>query len=129
MTSSWFFLPTLFTTLSSLILSTYSSHHNLPFFLFISVTTSNSPYLHSPFVLLLQYPATRIGPNIFLSTFLSQIRKFFSSFAAKHRASEPYRNKISRTVFYTHETKFCIVCNPNSFPYVRIVGQRERVLS
>jgi len=31
-TSSWFFLPTLFTTLSSLILSTYPSHLNLPFF-------------------------------------------------------------------------------------------------
>jgi len=53
---------------------------------------SNSPYkCHtSSFVLLLQYPATHIGPNIFLSTFLSQTRKFFSSFAVKHRASEPH---------------------------------------
>ena len=53
---------------------------------------SNSPYncLTSSFILLLQYPATHIGPNIFLSTFLSQIRKFFSSFAVKHHASEPY---------------------------------------
>ena len=79
-----------FTTLSSLILSTCPSHLNLPFF--ISVTMSNSPYnyLTSSFVLLLQYPATHIGPNIFLSTFLSQIHKFFWPFAVKHHASEQY---------------------------------------
>ena len=62
------------------------------FSFFISVTMSSSPYncLTSSFVLLLQYPATHIGPNIFLSTFLSQIRKLFSSFAVKHHAYEPY---------------------------------------
>ena len=60
-------------------------------FLFL-LNMSNSPYncLTSSFVLLLQYPATHIGPDIFLSTFLSQIHKFFSSFTIKHHASEPY---------------------------------------
>ena len=58
----------------------HSSSPHVPaisiFLFFISVTMSNSPYnyLTSSFVLLLQYPATHIGPNIFLSTFLSQIR-------------------------------------------------------
>ena len=52
---------------------------------------SNSPYnCLTSFVLLLQYPAIHIGPNIFLSTFLSQIRKFFSTSAVKHHASESY---------------------------------------
>ena len=52
---------------------------------------SNSPYnCLTSFVLLLQYPATHIGPDIFLSTFLSQIRKIVSSFAVRHHASEPY---------------------------------------
>jgi hypothetical protein len=38
---------------------------------------SISPYncFTSSFVLLHQFPATHIGPNIFLRTFLSQIRK------------------------------------------------------
>ena len=55
-------------------------------------TMSNPSYnrLTSSFVLLLQYPATHIGPNTFLSTFLSQIHKIFSSFAVKHHVSEPH---------------------------------------
>ena len=59
---------------------THLLHMSQPFqsSFFISVTMSNSPYncLTSSFVLLLQYPAIHIGSNIFLSTFLSQIRKF-----------------------------------------------------
>jgi len=92
----------LFTTISSLILSTCPSHLNLPFV--ISVTMFNSPYncLTSSFVLLLQYPATHNGPNIFLSTFLSQIRKFFSSSAVKHHASEPYRTTGLNFLMNTH---------------------------
>ena len=41
----------------------------------------NSPYncLTSSFVLLLQYPATHIGKNIFLSIFLSQITQILGS--------------------------------------------------
>ena len=52
----------------------HSSSPHVPavsiFIFFISVTMSNSPYncLTSSFVLLLQFPATHIGPNIFLST-------------------------------------------------------------
>ena len=66
----------LFTTLSSLILSTCPSHLNLPFF--ISVSMSNSPYncLTSSFVLLLQYPATHIGPNIFSAPFFPKYANF-----------------------------------------------------
>jgi len=49
---------------------------------------SNSPYncLTSSFVLFLQYPATHIGTNIYLSTFLSQIRKFSHSMLLSHTA-------------------------------------------
>ena len=44
----------------------------------ISVTMSNSPYncLTSSFVLLLQYPATHIGPNIFLSNSFPKYANF-----------------------------------------------------
>jgi len=63
---------------------------------------SNSAYncLTSSFALLLQYPATHIGQNIFLSTFLSQIRNFFSSFAVKHLAYEPHSTTDLIIVLY-----------------------------
>ena len=73
---------------------------------FISLTMSSSPYncLTSSLVLLLQYPATHIGPNIFLSIFLYQTRKFFSPFAVKHHTSEPHSTTgLIMNLFYKYE--------------------------